>query len=55
MSEAKLDAILAAQMADDEKQARAHFVVETGSGLEEARRQVREILGALRARAEARQ
>ncbi len=55
MSEAKLDAILAAQMADAEKRARAHFVVETGSGLEEARRQVRDILETLRARAEARQ
>lgn len=55
MSEAKLDAILAAQMADAEKRARAHFVVETGSGVEAARRQVREILDTLRARAEARQ
>jgi dephospho-CoA kinase len=49
MSEAKLDAILARQMADVEKRARAHFVVDTGRGIEEARRQVQEIIGALKA------
>ncbi len=48
MDEAKLDAILARQMADVEKRARAHFVVETGEGLDHARAQVRAILAALR-------
>ncbi len=53
MSEAKLDAILAAQMADEEKRARAHYVVDTGAGMDAARRQVAEILAALRAGGEA--
>jgi dephospho-CoA kinase len=48
MTEAKLDAILAKQMPDAEKRARAHFVIETGEGLESARRQVRAVLDALR-------
>lgn len=48
MDQAKLDAILARQMADVEKRARAHFVVDTGQGLEHARAQVREILATLR-------
>ncbi len=48
MTEAKLDAILAKQMPDVEKRARAHFVIETGDGLESARRQVRAVLDALR-------
>ena len=48
MDEAKLDAILARQMADAEKCARAHFVVDTGKGLDHARAQVREILATLR-------
>ncbi|HEX6865599.1 MAG TPA: dephospho-CoA kinase, partial [Caulobacteraceae bacterium] len=48
MDEAKLDAILARQMHDVEKRARAHFVVETGQGLDRARAQVRDILAALR-------
>ncbi len=49
MSEVKLDALLAAQMADEEKRARAHFVVDTGAGLDLAKTQVDEILSALRA------
>ena len=49
MDEAKLDAILARQMADAEKRARAHFVIDTGKGLDEARRQVRDVLTRLRA------
>jgi dephospho-CoA kinase len=53
MTEAKLDGILARQMADVEKRARAHFVIDTGQGLESARAQVRDILATLRARAEA--
>jgi dephospho-CoA kinase len=48
MDEAKLDGILARQMADAEKRARADFVVDTGQGLEHARNQVRDILAALR-------
>jgi dephospho-CoA kinase len=49
MSEAKLDGILARQMADAEKRARAHFVVDTGHGLDHARTQVRDIIAALKA------
>ncbi|HEX6859433.1 MAG TPA: dephospho-CoA kinase [Caulobacteraceae bacterium] len=48
MDEAKLDAILARQMHDAEKRARAHFVVDTGRGLAHARDQVRHILATLR-------
>lgn len=48
MSEAKLDAILAKQMHDEEKRARAHFVVDTSRGLEAAREQVEEIIAAMR-------
>jgi dephospho-CoA kinase len=49
MDEAKLDAILARQMADAEKRARAHFVIDTSKGLDDARRQVRDVLTRLRA------
>jgi len=48
MDEAKLDAILARQMADVEKRARAHFVIDTGNGLDAAREQVTEIIAKLR-------
>jgi dephospho-CoA kinase len=48
MSEEKLDAILAKQMQDAEKRARAHFVVDTGHGLDAARQQVAEILADMR-------
>jgi dephospho-CoA kinase len=51
MSTATFEAILAAQMPDSEKRARAHFVVDTSRGLEPARRQVEEILATLRERA----
>jgi dephospho-CoA kinase len=47
MSEAKLDGILARQMADAEKRARAHFVVDTSRGFETARQQVRAIVAEL--------
>ena len=47
MSEAKLDGILARQMADAEKRARAHFVVDTSQGFDHAREQVRAIVAAL--------
>jgi dephospho-CoA kinase len=46
---ARLDAILARQMHDAEKRARAHFVVDTGRGLDAARDQVREIIAVLKA------
>jgi dephospho-CoA kinase len=48
MSPERLDAILAQQMADAEKRARAHFVVDTGAGLEPARAQVAEIIAVMR-------
>jgi dephospho-CoA kinase len=48
MTPDRLDAILAQQMADAEKRARAHFVIDTGCGLEPARAQVRDIIAALR-------
>ena len=49
MSPERLDAILAQQMADADKRARAHFVVDTSKGLEAARAQVTEIIAAIRA------
>ena len=49
MNEAKLDSILARQMADEEKRAKAHFVVDTSQGFEPARAQVRDIIAKLRA------
>jgi len=45
MTEEKFQAILAKQMPDAEKRARADFVVDTSKGLDAARVQVREILG----------
>jgi dephospho-CoA kinase len=48
MNEAKLDALLARQMADEEKRARAHFVVDTSRGFDAARAQVRDIIAALK-------
>ncbi len=50
MSAEKFQAILAAQMPDGDKRARADFIVETGKGLEAARAQVDEILRELRNR-----
>jgi len=50
MTEAKLDAILARQVPDAEKRARADFVIDTSRGIEDAREQVREVLRAVRAR-----
>lgn len=44
MTEQKLVALLAKQMPDAEKRARADFVVDTSQGFEAARAQVREIL-----------
>ncbi|WP_296600234.1 dephospho-CoA kinase [Phenylobacterium sp.] len=48
MTPERLDAILAQQMADAEKRARAHYVVDTGRGLEAAREQVGAIVAELR-------
>ncbi len=48
MSEATFRALLARQLPDAEKRARADFVVDTGSGLDGAREQVRQILATVR-------
>ena len=48
MTEARLSAILRRQVPDAEKRARARFVVDTGDGLEAARRQVAAVIAALR-------
>ncbi len=50
MTEGKLAAILAKQVPDREKRARADFVVDTGGGHEAARAQVQDILRQLDAR-----
>ena len=47
MTEAKLNAILARQMSDFEKRARADFVIDTGGDLSTSRDQVRKILACL--------
>jgi dephospho-CoA kinase len=50
MTEAKLDAILARQTPDSDKRARADFVIDTGSGIDAARDQVRAVIAALKER-----
>lgn len=50
MTAEKLDHILSRQMSDAEKRAKAHFVVETGKGLDHAFAQVQEVVAALKAR-----
>ena len=47
MTEDKFDRILARQLPDEEKRARADFVIPTGGSLEETRRAVRRILACL--------
>jgi dephospho-CoA kinase len=47
MSAAKLDSILARQLPDEEKRARADFVVDTGTDLSTTESQVRDILACL--------
>jgi dephospho-CoA kinase len=51
MTAARYDALLARQMPDAEKRRRAHFIVDTGNGLDAAQRTVADILRALAARA----
>ncbi len=53
MTQAKFDAILAAQTPDAEKRARADFVIDTSQGLEHARARVLTILEVLNNRREA--
>lgn len=48
MTPEKLEVILARQMPDAEKRRRAHYVVDTSQGLDDARRQVAAIVDALR-------
>lgn len=48
----KLEAILARQLPDAEKRRRAHYVVDTSQGLDDARRQVAAIVDDLRLEAE---
>ena len=50
MSAEKLDHILARQVPDAEKRARAHFVIETDKGLDHAFEQVKEVVKALHKR-----
>lgn len=50
MTTAKFEAILAKQMPDPVKRARAHFIVDTGGGFPRAEAQVGDILRALAAR-----
>jgi dephospho-CoA kinase len=50
MTPERLDAILAQQVPDAEKRARADYVVDTGKGLEPARAQVKAIIEALRSK-----
>jgi dephospho-CoA kinase len=47
MTGAKLDAILARQMADEEKRSRADFVIDTSGSLPQTETQVRSILAGL--------
>lgn len=47
MTEARFRAILARQMPDDDKRRRAHVLIETDRGLDDARAQVRGLLRAL--------
>jgi dephospho-CoA kinase len=49
MTEAKLAAILARQVPDEEKRARADFIVDTGNGMEAARLAVKAIVKRCRA------
>ncbi len=48
MTTEKFEAILARQLPDADKRARAHFVIDTSQGLDAAREQVRHVLATLR-------
>ncbi len=50
MTEARLDAILARQLPDADKRARADVVIDTGRGIDAAREQVAAVLAQLRMR-----
>lgn len=50
MTEEKLDQILSRQMPDEEKRAKAHYIVETDKGLDHAFAQVRAIVEELKAK-----
>ena len=52
MNEAKFDAVLAAQMPDADKRARADFIIDTSGTLDHTDEQVKAILDTLRAGAE---
>jgi dephospho-CoA kinase len=47
MTVERFEAILAKQMPDSEKRRRAHFIIDTGKGLDYARREVKDIIRAL--------
>jgi dephospho-CoA kinase len=51
MTAQRLDAILARQMPDAEKRRRAHFIIDTGSGLDAARCAVQSVIRALSGKA----
>jgi dephospho-CoA kinase len=53
MSVEKFEALLARQLPDARKRAKAHFVIVTDQGLEHARDQVRMVLAAIRDRLKA--
>jgi dephospho-CoA kinase len=50
MTEEKFEMIKARQMPDAEKRRRADFIIETDFGLDHARRQVKTVIEALKAR-----
>ena len=47
MTQARFDAIVSKQLPDDEKRRRAHAIIDTGHGLEFARRQVENLIRAM--------